>query len=161
MPRHASRGDEIARMFAPDVSQITLARRSKRESITLDTDIYLADTMGELGLFYRLASVAFIGGTLVPHGGQNPLEAARLGCGVVAGPHMENFAAVAADMQKESAIIRVQDPHELTAVLARLFSHGGERAQLAAAGQMHVRSHGGALAAIAQKLQPYVSGDKP
>jgi 3-deoxy-D-manno-octulosonic-acid transferase len=58
-----------------------------------DTAIYVADTMGELGLFYRLAKIAFMGGSLIAHGGQNPLEPARLDCAVMAGPHTENFTA--------------------------------------------------------------------
>lgn len=156
VPRHASRGDEVVAALAP----LKVARRSKREPILLNTDIYLADTMGELGLFYRLASIAFIGGTLVEHGGQNPLEAARLGCAVIAGPHMENFAAIAAAMEAEGALVRVQDGQGLMAGLSRLLPDGAARATLAAAARAHVHAHGGVLAAITQELRPAFSGIK-
>jgi 3-deoxy-D-manno-octulosonic-acid transferase len=153
VPRHAARGDDVAVELAP----LAVARRSKREHILPETDIYLADTMGELGLFYRLASIAFIGGTLVAHGGQNPLEAARLGCAVLAGPHMENFAAIAAAMDAEGAIVRVEDARMLEKELKRLLPDGGARAQLAAAAQAHVRSGGGALGAITEELRRYLA----
>jgi 3-deoxy-D-manno-octulosonic-acid transferase len=83
VPRHPARGQDIAMLCGPRPS----ARRSLHQPITALTAIYVADTMGELGLFYRLASFCFLGGTLVPMGGHNPLEPAALGCAVLAGPH--------------------------------------------------------------------------
>ncbi|MDE2018146.1 MAG: 3-deoxy-D-manno-octulosonic acid transferase, partial [Hyphomicrobiales bacterium] len=80
VPRHPQRGPEIARALAE--RGLSVALRSRREAPGADVDVYVADTMGELGLFYRLAPVVFVGGTLVPRGGQNPLEAARLGAAV-------------------------------------------------------------------------------
>ena len=58
------------------------------------TDIYVADTLGELGLIYRLAPIVFVGGSLVSHGGQNPIEAIKLGAAVLHGPHVANFAEI-------------------------------------------------------------------
>jgi len=87
VPRHPERGGEIAMLCATR----SAVRRSDGALPARDTAIYIADTMGELGLFYRLATFAFVGGSLIPHGGQNPLEPARLGCAVLAGPHTENF----------------------------------------------------------------------
>ncbi len=69
-------------------------QRSRAPLPPADADIYVADTIGELGLFYRLAGVAFLGGSLVRHGGQNPIEAAKLGAVVLHGPHTWNFGAV-------------------------------------------------------------------
>src|SRR5260370_9425762 len=74
---------------------LRVARRGRGEPLTRETQIYLADTLGELGLFYRLARIAFIGGSLVAKGGHNPFEAARLGCAVLHGPDMSNCAAMA------------------------------------------------------------------
>ncbi len=88
VPRHPERGPEIVMLCG---TRRTL-RRATGALPDAGTAIYVADTMGELGLFYRLAPFAFIGGSLIPHGGQNPLEAARLGCAVLAGPHTANFA---------------------------------------------------------------------
>lgn len=87
VPRHPERGAEIAMLC----STRSAARRSQGAMPSGETAIYIADTIGELGLFYRLASFAFVGGSLIPHGGQNPLEPARLGCAVLAGPYTENF----------------------------------------------------------------------
>jgi 3-deoxy-D-manno-octulosonic-acid transferase len=151
VPRHVVRGDAIM----GELGGFSVARRSKREPVMAGTDIYLADTMGELGLFYRLASIAFVGGTLVAHGGQNPLEAAKLGCAVLAGPHMENFAAVAVAMERDNAIVRVRDAAGLAQELKRLLPDGAARAQLAAKARTHVQSGGGVLVAITQELRPY------
>jgi 3-deoxy-D-manno-octulosonic-acid transferase len=83
VPRHTARGPDIAMLCGPRAS----ARRAMQQPVTPLTAVYIADTMGEMGLFYRLASFCFLGGTLVPMGGHNPLEPAALGCAVLAGPH--------------------------------------------------------------------------
>jgi len=87
VPRHPNRGAEIAMLCG----QRPVLRRSQGTLPAVETAVYVADTIGELGLFYRIAPFAFIGGSLIPHGGQNPLEPAHLGCAVFAGPHTENF----------------------------------------------------------------------
>src|SRR3979490_2006029 len=92
VPRHPARGEAIARAIA--ASGLHVALRSREELPTATTDIYVADTMGELGLFYRLAPIVFMGGSLVPHGGQNPIEAVKLGASIVHGPHVFNFSDV-------------------------------------------------------------------
>ncbi len=88
VPRHPERGGDIAMLCGGRPA----ARRSQEQAISPDTQIYIADTMGELGLFYRLATFCFLGGTLVPMGGHNPLEPAALHRAVLAGPHRENSA---------------------------------------------------------------------
>src|SRR5664279_5819586 len=92
VPRHPNRGETVARMV--DASGLHGALRSREELPTAATDVYVADTMGELGLFYRLAPIVFMGGSLVEHGGQNPVEAVKLGAAVVHGPHVFNFTDV-------------------------------------------------------------------
>jgi 3-deoxy-D-manno-octulosonic-acid transferase len=89
VPRHVERGAEIAMLCGTR----PVRQRSLGELPDPESAIYVADTMGELGLFYRLASFAFVGGSLVRHGGQNPLEPARLECAVLAGPHTFNFSS--------------------------------------------------------------------
>jgi 3-deoxy-D-manno-octulosonic-acid transferase len=88
VPRHPQRGPAIAASLEP---LFRVARRSKGELPSRDTEIYIADTLGELGIFYRLSPLAVMGGSFVPHGGQNPLEPARLGAAVLSGPHIGNF----------------------------------------------------------------------
>jgi len=86
VPRHIERGPDIQMLCGDRLS----VRRAASGSITPQTAIYIADTLGELGLFYRLSSFCFLGGTLVPMGGHNPLEPAALHCAVLAGPHTSN-----------------------------------------------------------------------
>jgi 3-deoxy-D-manno-octulosonic-acid transferase len=83
VPRHLERAGDIAMLCGTRAAK----RRAMGEPITHQTQVYIADTMGELGLFYRLAPFCFIGGTLVPMGGHNPLEPAVLQCAVLAGPY--------------------------------------------------------------------------
>jgi 3-deoxy-D-manno-octulosonic-acid transferase len=89
VPRHVGRGQDIAMLCGPRPS----ARRAMEQPITVLTAVYIADTMGELGLFYRLAPFCFLGGTLVPMGGHNPLEPAALDCAVLAGPDRSSARA--------------------------------------------------------------------
>jgi 3-deoxy-D-manno-octulosonic-acid transferase len=88
VPRHPQRGAEIAEKLQ---ANFKVRRRSKGELPGLDTEIYIADTLGELGVFYRLTPIAVMGGSFIPHGGQNPLEPARIGIPVLSGPHVGNF----------------------------------------------------------------------
>lgn len=89
-PRHPERGAAIAEML--QAQGLTVGRRSLGHMPADDTDIYIADTIGELGTLYALAPIAFIGGSLVERGGQNPIEAVRHGAAVLTGPHWSNFA---------------------------------------------------------------------
>lgn len=119
VPRHPERGVAIAR----DLRGINfiVALRSQGETLSSDTQIYIADTLGELGLFYRLAPLVLMGKSLIGQGGQNPLEPARLGAAVLVGPHMGNFIDMAKRMREAKAAIQVADENDLAAVLrARL-----------------------------------------
>src|SRR3546814_907857 len=84
-PRHPHRAGQIRREL--EALGLVVAQRSRGEPIDPATDVYLADSIGELGLWYRLAEVVFVGGSLVAHGGQNLLEPAKLDCAILAGPH--------------------------------------------------------------------------
>jgi len=106
-PRHADRGVQIAKQFTLD--GLNVVRRSTGETPTRDADIYLADTMGEMGLIYRLTTIVFVGGSLVPHGGQNPLEPARLGCAILHGPNIDNFTSIYADLDATGASHQISD----------------------------------------------------
>ncbi len=115
VPRHPERGEAIARALSPN----NPARRAAGADPVAGTGIYIADTLGELGLFYRLAKVAFIGGSLVPHGGQNPLEPARLGCPILLGPHCWNFAEPVARLLAAGGAIQMAPGGAPAAALAR------------------------------------------
>ncbi len=129
IPRHASRGNTIAGDLR--ACHAAFAQRSKHEPITAATGIYLADTMGELGSFYRVADIVFLGGSLIAHGGHNPLEPARLTCALITGPHTHNFAAIIDHLQTADAIRVVQDKEALRTTLAELFTDDALRLTLA------------------------------
>jgi 3-deoxy-D-manno-octulosonic-acid transferase len=114
VPRHPPRGPDIAAL----AGDLPVARRGAGQEAGPGVAVYVADTLGELGLFYRLAAVALIGGSLVPHGGQNPLEAARLGCPIVIGPHHFNFSEIIARLRAAKALRETLDGPGAASVLA-------------------------------------------
>ena len=150
VPRHAPRGDAIAELLNRE--GIQLAQRSRFEAITPHVEMYLADTMGELGLFYRLARVAFIGGSLVPHGGQNPLEPVRLGVPVLAGLYMQNFSQICEVLEQAGAIKRLLDLDALAQETELLFTDAALRHARAEAGKTALNMQSGALTRLSQHL---------
>ena len=120
VPRHAARGDSIASELRN--RGIVCVQRSKGEVINDAAQIYLADTMGELGTFYHLAPIVFIGGSLIAHGGHNPLEPARQHCAILSGLHVHNFADMVKQMQQAQAIQLVSDTAELGRSVAALLT---------------------------------------
>ena len=114
VPRHPERGAEVAAAAAG----LAVARRGLGEDPGPGVAVYVGDTLGELGLFYRLAACALVGGSLVPHGGQNPLEPARLGCPVLLGPHAWNFAEAVERLRRAGAACFLPAGDEAAAALA-------------------------------------------
>ena len=154
VPRHPARGDTIEAMLAAE--GLSVARRARREPVTSGTEVYLADTMGELGLFYRLAGIAFIGGSLVAKGGHNPFEAARLGCAVVHGPDMSNCAGMAAALSAGGAAEAVADPEALAQAVSALLADPRLRAERAAAAARVTAAEFGILEAVLARLAPWL-----
>jgi 3-deoxy-D-manno-octulosonic-acid transferase len=126
----------------------------KAQPIGRELAVYVADTLGELGLFYRLAQAALIGGSLVPHGGQNPLEAARLGCPPIFGPHTANFAEITAALEARGAAIRVADVAGLAAAVFGLLRDADARSALAARARAAAKSEREVLPAVLRALAP-------
>ena len=154
VPRHPGRGPAIA----GDLRRggLATALRSAAEAIGPDTQVYVADTLGELGLFYRLAGVAFVGGSLVPHGGHNPLEPARLDCAVVHGPHMTNFADFAAAFAAADAAVEVAGGEALGAAVGVLLGDEPLRARRARAGAAVAGAEAGVLDVVEAAIAPYL-----
>jgi 3-deoxy-D-manno-octulosonic-acid transferase len=154
VPRHAERGAEMAAGFA--ARGLRAARRSRGEAIDAATDVYVADTMGELGLLYRLARVVMMGKTYAVGGGQNPVEPAQLGCALIWGPDMSNFADIAAALERAGAALRVPDPAGLGAALAELLADGPRRARMAEAARAELAAGAEALPRTLAALAPYL-----
>ena len=113
VPRHPHRGIEIRNRLRDEL-KLNVSLRSKEEMITPKTDIYVADTIGELGIWYNLCPLIFVGGSLIPHGGQNFMEPSRYRCAVIVGPHMHNFTDAMNRAKKADAVIQVNDVLDLT-----------------------------------------------
>ncbi|MBU6141219.1 MAG: 3-deoxy-D-manno-octulosonic acid transferase [Proteobacteria bacterium] len=109
IPRHPNRAEEIKLLFG----EINFAQRSQNQNIASSTEIYLADTLGELGTFYRLNNFAFLGGSLLPIGGHNPFEPIKLGCSVITGSHTFNFKEIYENLRQENACVIVDSKENL------------------------------------------------
>src|SRR5690606_21002074 len=151
-PRHPERGETVAAALA--AAGLRVARRSGGALPNPETEIYLADTRGELGLFCRTAPVAFVGGSLLRAGGHNPLEPARLGCAVLHGPGMDNFAEIAAELAAAGGALTVADEAALSGAVARLLHDPAERARVAAAAARVAAARAAVLDAVMTELEP-------
>jgi 3-deoxy-D-manno-octulosonic-acid transferase len=153
-PRHPDRGESIAQIAG--VAGLPVALRSRGETPGAAVEIYVADTLGELGLIYRLAPIVFMGGSLASHGGQNPIEAIRLGAAVLHGPHVWNFSEIYAMLDDSRGAVLVTDAHSLTARLAEWLSSAAARNAVAAASVATVNRLGGGLKRTLAALDPYL-----
>jgi 3-deoxy-D-manno-octulosonic-acid transferase len=120
--------------------------RSKRHNPAPDTAVYIADTMSELGLFYRLAPFAFVGGSLIRHGGQNPLEPAKLNCAVLAGPHTFNFTSAYEAIFQAQGAGQVNTAGEIAALAGVLLGDHAKARALGQAAHAGAENLGGAVA---------------
>ena len=114
---------------------LKMTLRSAKQPIEADTDIYVADTLGELGLFYRLSDISFVGGSLTPKGGHNPLEPARLGGAILHGPYTFNFVETYGDMRAPGGAALVRNDRELATAIRRLLSDEKTRLTMTGAAQ--------------------------
>lgn len=155
VPRHPDRGEAIAETLSE--CGLTVTRRSSGDAIVSKTDIYLADTLGELGLFFRLSPISFIGKSLVDQGGQNPLEPARLGSAVLFGPHMWNFAEISRRLLDSNAAEEVSNANALAAAVDRLLADPELRASRGRRGIIIADSENDVLDRVTDSLAPFIS----
>ncbi len=140
-PRHPERGEQILRQL--EAQGLVCALRSRGEAIGPGTAVYICDTIGELGLFYRLAGVVFVGKSFVAGGGQNPIEPARLASAILHGPMVGNFADAYAALDEAGGALTVARPEDLGDTLIALFANAGRlRAMTRAAGETVERRAG-------------------
>src|SRR3984893_2056876 len=154
VPRHPERGGEV-----PDIARdagVPAVMRSRGQLPDRGTEVYIADTIGELGLFYRVAPIVFMGGSLVHHGGQNPIEPAKLHRAILHGPHVTNFAAIYAQLNRARGAATVTDQDSLTSSLGRLIADPMLAKQMGAAARSTVDKLGGALDRRLAAIEPYL-----
>lgn len=153
-PRHPERGAgviEIAR-----VAGLNAVARSQAQLPDPDTDVYVADTIGELGLLYRIAPIVFMGGSLARHGGQNPIEAAKLGAAILHGPHVWNFADLYAALDGAGGAAHVADAGKLRVRVADWLTNADARQAAADAALLTVEGLAGAYGRTLAALDPYL-----
>jgi 3-deoxy-D-manno-octulosonic-acid transferase len=153
-PRHPDRGPGIV-AIAKDVGLVASQRSQGRLPEPRD-DIYIVDTLGELGLVYRLAPIVFVGGSLATHGGQNPVEPIKLGAAVLHGPHVWNFAEIYEALDAARGAEQISDVGRLTVRVGALLTDAAERAAIAGAARATVERLGGALDRTIAALDPYL-----
>ncbi len=154
-PRHPHRGLEIAAEAAS--FGLAAALRSRGDRIRPSTQIYIGDTIGELGLFYRLSSVIFMGKSLAGQGGQNPIEPAKLGSAILHGPHVGNFLDVYDALDSRGGSIQVDSAEDLARQIENLFTDPALLRRTAAESRQVVVELGGATDKIMRALEHYIA----
>lgn len=151
-PRHPERGVTLARDLTAQGFKV--AQRSLDEPLAADTDIYIADTIGELGTLYTACPIAFVGGSLVERGGQNPLEAIGLGAALLTGPSTHNFRDEYAALFKAGGVIEVKSAYEIAAAVVRLIEQPAEQLRLTGQAVRALDALKGALGRSLEVLLP-------
>ena len=142
VPRHPERFNAVHALCA---EQFATVRRSSAELVTDATQVLLGDTMGELLFLYALADIAFVGGSLMPTGGHNPLEPAALALPVISGPHVFNFLDISAMLKDAGALQSVDDSQALAAAVQRLVELPLDAKRMGEAGRAVMQANQGAL----------------
>ncbi|MCM2342998.1 MAG: 3-deoxy-D-manno-octulosonic acid transferase [Alphaproteobacteria bacterium] len=155
VPRHPERGDEITKICST-FGVTALQRTTSHQLPQPDTQLYIADTLGELGLFYRICPLACIGRSFSDDGGggHNPIEAAQLGCAVLHGPHIQNLFEIYKDMNQADASCLVRDRNEFYIVLRELLLHPEKLRKLADTGHKFTQQQSLVLPNILHQIYP-------
>lgn len=146
VPRHPARGEEMARTFVDEGCRVQMRSKSAAAQDFAACDVYVADTLGELGIFFRLAPVSVVGGSFVPVGGHNPIEPALLGTAIIYGPHMHNFVAMDAMLRTARAAIQVQDASALADAIYMLLNDTHARQTMTHAARAVVETQSATIA---------------
>ena len=155
VPRHPERGAAVAAELR--AMGLRVARRGAGEALTATTQVHVADTLGELGLMYRLHDLVFVGKSLTADGGQNPLEPARLGCALLFGPGMTNFAEIASRLLTAEAAVTVEDEAGLGDALDTHLADPSLRARRGAAARAVAESESAVLDRAMEALAPFLA----
>lgn len=154
VPRHPERGADVVEIARAGGLETKL--RSRGELPDAATDVYIMDTMGELGLVYRTVPAVFVGGSLVKHGGQNPIEPAKLGAAILHGPHIWNFGEIYGALDQARGAELVADASKLTAAFGALIRQPATCAAVADAARATVEGLSGGLERTLHSLDPYL-----
>lgn len=154
VPRHPDRAPAIINGLL--AQGLKVARRSRNERIENTTQVYVADTIGEMGLFLRVTEIAFVGRSLTANGGQNPLEPAALGTAVLAGQNVQNFRDSYKKLIADGNARIVKDKDNLAGAVSYLLANPAVRAKMVNAGLMSVKELQGSLDKTLSILEPFI-----
>jgi 3-deoxy-D-manno-octulosonic-acid transferase len=154
VPRHADKGAAMAEIIAS--MDLRVALRGNAPAIARETEVYIADTMGELGVFFRLSDLVFVGKSLAVGGGQNPAEPAQIGCALILGPDMSNFREIATELITAGAACQIDDLDALASTVGGLLAAPIERTRMTAAGRAIMTRHASAVADTLGALEPFL-----
>lgn len=155
VPRHPDRADAIEAMLKE--AGLTVARRSRNDPLTPETDIFLGDSIGEMGLYLRLTEIAFVGKSLSQQGGQNPLEPAMLGCAVLSGPQVQNFRDAYQHLVRKGGARIIKDAEMLAKAVYYLMINDLARRKMVDSGHDAMEEMRGALSKTIKALEPYIN----
>jgi 3-deoxy-D-manno-octulosonic-acid transferase len=157
-PRHPERGTALAEMLKN--LGFTVAQRSLGAVPGPRTDIYIADTIGELGTLYALSPLAFIGGSLIDRGGQNPIEAVRHGVAVLTGPHWQNFRDAYRTLLRHDGVIEVRSGADIAAAVTKLLDNPAELQRMRSGATQALTTLSGALDKTVAALLRYLPDER-
>ena len=155
VPRHPERFKKILNLIKDE--GFVVAQRSKQEDVTKDTQVLLGDTMGELDFLYSVADVAFVGGSLIDHGGQNLLEPAAIGLPITSGPSLRNFQEVASELEDAGGLTIVNSSNELIKAFIDFIEQEGLKEESGEASKDVFLKNRGSLEKIRSKLVPVLN----
>lgn len=153
VPRHPVRAPDILALM----KDCKVAQRSQNQRIEPGTDIYLADTMGELGIFYRAAPIACVGASFTPKGGHNPIEPAQCGCAVLCGPDMSNITDIAEALSEAGVLTRCQTSDDLAQAVAALLEDPARLERIRQLALDSTAHPDAVLTAILTELSPHLA----
>ncbi len=155
VPRHPERADDVEEML--EARGLVTARRSRGDAITAETQVYLGDTIGEMGLYLNLSQIAFVGRSLTSTGGQNPLEPAMCDCVILSGRNIQNFRDSYRSLIKNGGARLVNDGETLAKSVEFLMSNRRASDKMRAAARKTVEELSGALPRTIMALEPYIN----
>ncbi|MEP2706938.1 MAG: 3-deoxy-D-manno-octulosonic acid transferase [Roseibium sp.] len=156
VPRHPARASEVAERLKSQ--GLRAVRRSQETTISSTIDVYLGDTLGEMGLYYRLAPVTFLGGSFNDAGGHSPVEASLLGSALVTGPRVANARTVYNELWAQNAARRVDDPDRLAGAVSDLLRNPEDANAQAERARDIVKAGRGAVDKTLSLIEPYLGG---
>ena len=151
MPRHLERFERVKKTISR--YDLSLASRATKAEVTNSTEVLLGDTIGELNFLYSLSDVAFIGGSLIDHGGQNLLEPSAQSLALMSGPSLRNFADISDQLKKVKALDIIKNSNDLSNSFLRLIADEDELKEKGEAAFKVFMENRGALEVILNKLQ--------